>query len=40
VLRESLDSFNEFSRMIAEDPSILLRGTVESEIGLPGGFNK
>jgi ABC-type transporter Mla subunit MlaD len=38
VLRESLDSFNEFSRMIAEDPSILLRGTREGEIGVPGEF--
>jgi len=40
ILRESLDSFNEFSRMIAEDPSILLRGTREGEIGVPGGFDK
>jgi len=26
VMRESLDSFNEFTRLIAEDPSLLLRG--------------
>lgn len=32
VLRESLDSFNEFARMISEDPSLLLRGTREGEI--------
>ena len=31
VLRESLDSFNEFSRMISEDPSLLLRGTKGNE---------
>jgi len=36
VLRESLDSFNEFSRMISEDPSLLLRGTREGEIGIRG----
>lgn len=40
ILRESLDSFNEFSRMISEDPSILLRGTREGEIGVTGGFGK
>ncbi len=34
VLRESLDSFNEFTRIIAEDPSLLLRGTREQEIGI------
>lgn len=32
VLRESLDSFNEFSRRISEDPSLLLRGSDEGEI--------
>ena len=32
ILRESLDSFAEFSRMISEDPSLLLRGTSDTEI--------
>lgn len=32
VLRESLDSFNEFARAISEDPSLLLRGSKEQEI--------
>jgi len=32
VLRESLDSFNEFTRLISENPSLLLRGTKEREI--------
>lgn len=32
VLRESLDSFNEFTRMISENPSLLLYGTREKEI--------
>ncbi len=36
VLRESLDSFNEFTRLISENPSLLLRGTQEKEIS--GGF--
>jgi len=33
ILRESLDSFNEFSRLISEDPSLLLRGTRVDEVG-------
>lgn len=33
VLRESLEFFNEFTRIIAEDPSLLLRGTAGPEIG-------
>ncbi len=36
VLRESLESFNEFSRLISEDPSLLLRGTREKEIRIGG----
>ena len=33
VMRESLDSFNEFTRLIAEDPSLLLRGKRTEETG-------
>lgn len=33
ILRESLDSFNEFTRLISEDPSLLLRGTKVEEVG-------
>ncbi len=33
VMRESLEFFNEFTRIIAEDPSLLLRGTAVPEIG-------
>jgi phospholipid/cholesterol/gamma-HCH transport system substrate-binding protein len=40
ILRESLDSFNEFSRLISEDPSLLLRGTSSEEIGVEGQFLK
>lgn len=32
VLRESLDSISEFSRLISEDPSLILRGRREKEI--------
>ncbi|MFC2150572.1 MlaD family protein [Calditrichota bacterium] len=32
VLRESLDSFNDFARLISEDPSLLLRGTKVGEV--------
>lgn len=32
VLRESMDSFNEFTRLISEDPSLLLRGRRQTEI--------
>lgn len=32
VMRESLDSFNEFTRLIAEDPSLLLRGKRAEEV--------
>ena len=32
ILRESLDSFNEFTRIISEDPSLLLRGTKVEEV--------
>lgn len=32
VMRESLDSFNEFARLISEDPSVLLRGTRVEEV--------
>jgi len=35
VLRESLDSFNEFARTISEDPSLLLRGTKAEEVSGP-----
>ena len=35
VMRESLDSFNEFARLISEDPSLLLRGTKVEEVGAP-----
>jgi len=35
VMRESLDSFNEFARLISEDPSLLLRGTKVEEVGVP-----
>jgi len=35
VLRESLDSFNEFARTISEDPSLLLRGTRSGEVSGP-----
>ncbi|MDP8240162.1 MAG: MlaD family protein [Candidatus Hatepunaea meridiana] len=33
IMRESLDSFNEFTRLISEDPSLLLRGTQAQEVG-------
>ena len=33
IMRESLDSFNEFARLISEDPSLLLRGTKVEEVG-------
>ncbi|HHE46782.1 MAG TPA: MCE family protein [Bacteroidetes bacterium] len=33
IMRESLDSFNEFARLISEDPSLLLRGTRVEEVG-------
>ncbi len=33
IMRESLDSFNEFTRLISEDPSLLLRGTKVEEVG-------
>ena len=36
IMRESLDSFNEFARMISEDPSLLLRGTRTEEVGRGG----
>lgn len=32
VLREAIDSFNEFTRLISEDPSLILRGTSGQEI--------
>ena len=32
VLREGLESFNEFSRLISEDPSLIWRGSSEGEI--------
>ncbi len=32
VMREGLDSFNEFTRLIAEDPSLLLRGKRVEEV--------
>lgn len=35
ILRESLDSFNEFARAISEDPSLLLRGTKAEEVSGP-----
>ncbi|MFN3821557.1 MAG: MlaD family protein [bacterium] len=35
TLREALDSFNEFARLISEDPSLLLRGTRAEEVTLP-----
>jgi ABC-type transporter Mla subunit MlaD len=35
ILRESLDSFSEFSRTISEDPSLLLRGTRSGEVSGP-----
>ena len=36
VMRETLDSFNEFARLISEDPSLLLRGAKMEEVGAPG----
>ena len=39
-LRESLDSFSEFARMISEDPSLILRGTKAGEVGGTGGPGK
>lgn len=35
TLREALESFNEFARLISEDPSLLLRGTKPEEITIP-----
>ncbi len=35
VLRESLESLNEFARLISEDPSLLLRGTKTEEVSGP-----
>jgi len=32
IMRETLDSFNEFARIISEDPSLLLRGTRTEEV--------
>ena len=32
IMRETLDSFNEFARIISEDPSLLLRGTQAEEV--------
>lgn len=40
IMRESLDSFNEFTRLISEDPSLLLRGTRLEEVGGRGGSAK
>ncbi len=40
IMRESLDSFNEFARMISEDPSLLLRGTRLEEVGSRRGLTK
>lgn len=36
VLRDGLESFNEFSRLISEDPSLIWRGRQGGEINNPG----